>query len=883
MQKTEINQDPLLPERDAVFAQEQAHLTDTWDRLAGMEKDLEEKLGSIAEQAAAEKRDIRENLSLNFDGDAESMETYIEFEVMNHAIDHYNIERDLAAEKLGRVKRLLKAPYFAKVRLRYDPEEEPEEYYIGSAGISENALEPLVIDWRSPVAETYYNQENGRTFYHADGRRIDVDLLLRRQFELAGNRLHAFFDTQVALSDPLLIRSLTQQRTGRMQAITATIQKEQNAVVRHENVPVLLVNGIAGSGKTSVLLQRIAWLFYRQRDTLRPDEVVLMTLNPFFRRYIDQVLPDMGEQNPVSLTWGEFLSMAGVPKGLPDESRGTEREAGDGSASPSQAGTGAGKARAFSVQPGFGRSGASPVQPGSGEGRGRVDLRAASAPPCDTLLMLEERLPSFVLEPEDLRPIRQKNLQVLSRQRIAAVLAQHPGIPTGERLIQIAVDELSELAKREIRRRERDERDEDAAEGSAGEGDSSLSGGAERHAPSDAAGYAADGSRQRGQSDSSASEDNRIQSQYGGAFQAVRTCQWLDITRIGCRLLGRRRLSAAEWLYLRMLLTGQRDLRTKYVMIDEVQDYTAAQLMVLKRYFPRARFMLLGDEFQAIREGTAAFSRIHELFGRPAPGAGRNGRPSAKAPAAAGAGRARAGRQDAGAPARAGSTAVPGGAAGVTELSLTTSYRSSPEITALFAALLPPEKQILVSSVQPSGHTPVLRACKGQEAYRRALSEAVEKAMQADGLTAILCAGSRRMEKTAAMLESLFPGSGPLRESRPDGQARVLSAPAGEAAGTIPAPTGKAAGHIPAPIGEAAGTIPVLRAGSELPERGVFLITLAHAKGLEFDGVILPDADAETYPDTVLGRHRLYTALSRATRRLTALSCGAMTPLLPVQ
>ena len=101
-----------------------------------------------------------------------------------------------------------------------------------------------------------------------------------------------------------------------MQAITATIQKEQNAVVRHENVPVLLVNGIAGSGKTSVLLQRIAWLFYRQRDTLRPDEVVLMTLNPIFRRYIDQVLPDMGEMNPVSLTWSDFLSMAGVPAGL---------------------------------------------------------------------------------------------------------------------------------------------------------------------------------------------------------------------------------------------------------------------------------------------------------------------------------------------------------------------------------------------------------------------------------------------------------------------------------------------------------------------------------------------------------------------------------------
>ena len=136
-----------------IFAQEQQHLTVTYKTLQKMEKDLEERIGSIAEKAAAEKLDIRENLALNFEGDSDSMETYIEFEVMNHAIDQYNIERDSAAEKLGRVKRLLKAPYFAKVQLRYEPDEDPEEYYIGSAGISENALEPLIIDWRSPVAE----------------------------------------------------------------------------------------------------------------------------------------------------------------------------------------------------------------------------------------------------------------------------------------------------------------------------------------------------------------------------------------------------------------------------------------------------------------------------------------------------------------------------------------------------------------------------------------------------------------------------------------------------------------------------------------------------------------------------------------------------------
>ena len=430
-----------------IFAQEQQHLTMTYKTLQKMEKDLEERIGSIAEKAAAEKLDIRENLALNFEGDSDSMETYIEFEVMNHAIDQYNIERDSAAEKLGRVKRLLKAPYFAKVQLRYEPDEDPEEYYIGSAGISENALEPLIIDWRSPVAETYYNQDNGRTFYTVDGRRIDVELLLRRQFELSKDRLHAYFDTQIALEDPLLIRSLTRQRSDKMKAITATIQKEQNAVVRHENVPVLLVNGIAGSGKTSVLLQRIAWLFYRQRDTLRPDEVVLMTLNPIFRRYIDQVLPDMGEMNPVSLTWNDFLSMAGI------------------------------SGKYLSGQGGI-----------SGVSR-------------QSLMQIEEGLPRLQLEPADLRSVHQKNIQVLTPQKIAAVLSSHANIPTGERLIQIVIDELKELARQEIRRRERDEDREESED-----------------------------TGPRIQAEDRA-EENRIQSQYGGAFYAINTCQWLDITR----------------------------------------------------------------------------------------------------------------------------------------------------------------------------------------------------------------------------------------------------------------------------------------------------------------------------------------------------------------
>ena len=101
------NANPSDTDTSAVFAQEQEHLSATYGKLQEMEKDLEDRIGAIEEKAAAEKLDIRENLALNFEGDSESMETYIEDEVMNHTIDQYNMDRDTAAGKMSRVKRLL--------------------------------------------------------------------------------------------------------------------------------------------------------------------------------------------------------------------------------------------------------------------------------------------------------------------------------------------------------------------------------------------------------------------------------------------------------------------------------------------------------------------------------------------------------------------------------------------------------------------------------------------------------------------------------------------------------------------------------------------------------------------------------------------------------
>ena len=691
-------------------------MTCTHGKLRVMEKELEEKIKSISEKAAQEKKDIRSNLSLNFDSDTDAMETYIEFEAMSHSIDQYNIEQDAAKEKLARVKRLLKAPYFARVRLQFDPEEEPEDYYIGSAGVSENAYEHLVIDWRSPIAETYYNQENGRTFYMVDGRRVDVDLQLRRQYNLEEDRLYSFFDTQVAIEDPLLLQSLASRRTDKMKAITATIQKEQNAVIRSEDVPVLLVNGIAGSGKTSVLLQRIAYLFYRQRENLRPEQVYLLTINPVFRQYIDQVLPDLGEENPRTITWRDFLHIVNAPdKGAYESAR-------------------------------------------------ESDLRR-----------MESALKTLRLKEDEVCPIMQKGRCVLSRNEILRAAAELEGIEAGPRLMNILSDRLSELARIKIRRMERDE-NEQAKDDSA---DAATFNSMDPYGNQGGSRRGSDGEPDR-------KEQNRITNQYGGAFSTIHHFGFIDIEKIGCRILHKKRLTSAEWIWLKMLLTGMSDKNVRYVMIDEVQDYTAAQLMVLRRYFGRARFMMLGDEFQAIRPGTVSFGKIHELFGED-------------------------GRQ-------------------TRELPLLTSYRSSPEITNIFTGLLPREKRIFTASVQRPGTAPVVMACESGDEYRRRLRLLVNAAAADEGLTAVICANRASLEKVRQILGDKAP--------------RVIGR------------------------------------NQALPHGGMFLITLDLVKGLEFDGVILPDADRGTYPEDIMARHRLYTAVSRATKRLSILADGELTELL---
>lgn len=712
--QSEAQTDTLAPSDDPVFREEQLHLSDTYAKLQEIGRELVRKMERTRAAAAADKRSMSEELAPNFATYADAMETYADFAAMNRVIDGYNLAQDADAERLANVELLLKQPYFAKVALQFKPGQKPKELYIGTAGIADEAYRRLVVDWRSPVAEVYYNQDTGPTSYVADGRTIDVDLKLRRQFDIDEDRLNAYFDTTVVIQDSLLLASLSKRRTAQMQAITATIQKEQNQVVRHEDVPVLLVSGIAGSGKTSVLLQRIAYLFYQMRGSLDAREVFLITPNPVFRDYIAGVLPDLGERNPESLTWNEFA------RGL--------------------------------------------LPPDRGVGEANADL--------STLARIDAAVRDFEFDAFDFRDIRVRDVRLVSADSVRKLSDKLRRIPAGPHRVTLMREELH--ARLEARLAQMAGADETLDALSALSPDEQLRIFHEAIAPAD-------------EQEERALALRYLRDRYADAFAAVDNDDWLRIDRVGMRLLNADGLSPLEWLYLKMALTGLGNPDAKYVMIDEVQDYTAAQLAVLARYFRRAHFLLLGDPNQAIAPGTATFDEVRAVF------------EAARGP--------------------------------VEECRLMTSYRSTPEITELFASLLGEDERTNISAVQRADEPPAIVSCPDEAAYAAALREAVAAAHDDEGLSAVIAPWKHEAKRLQKLLGDDAP---PLADDT-----------------------------------------------ASLPAQGVVLITLKLAKGLEFDRVIVPDASERVFPaDDPLSRRRLYTTLSRATRSLVVLAHGELTPLL---
>ncbi len=206
--------------------------------------------------------------------------------------------------KYARYVKMKDSPYFAAVTFRYEDEEEEETYYIGIGDFSPRKGDvPLVCDWRAPISSLFYDYDVGKASFVAPVGKIYGDLLRKHQYKIKNGKLLYMIDSDIVINDDILQKELSMNANARLKSIVTTIQKEQNAIIRNEKDKILVIQGCAGSGKTSVALHRVAYLLYHHRKQLSAKQVLILSPNPVFSEYISHILPELGEENILEMSF----------------------------------------------------------------------------------------------------------------------------------------------------------------------------------------------------------------------------------------------------------------------------------------------------------------------------------------------------------------------------------------------------------------------------------------------------------------------------------------------------------------------------------------------------------------------------------------------------
>lgn len=239
---------------------------------------------------------------VDYKGEIDPHEMFIN----SRLLDQQQLAESVSGKQLIRLEKQKKNPYFTRVDFVYEGEQTAERIYVGPFSFSTKEQGLLIYDWRSPIASIFYDYDLGEAHFETPAGTASGEIQRKRQIKFKNGTIDYVVESDTTVFDEVLQNELRQQKGGQMSAIISTIQKEQNQVIRDSRSKDMIIQGVAGSGKTSIALHRIAFLLYHFRNRITSDQVMILSPNRTFSQFIAQVLPELGEEPVTEWTIDEF-------------------------------------------------------------------------------------------------------------------------------------------------------------------------------------------------------------------------------------------------------------------------------------------------------------------------------------------------------------------------------------------------------------------------------------------------------------------------------------------------------------------------------------------------------------------------------------------------
>lgn len=279
-------------------ADEKQHLREVQQILKTALKGIEDKIDLYSTGILETKRYIHENLAELDSAEKAANRTAI--------YDSVAFGERAVAER-EQIEKLIESPYFGRIDFTKATENQEKIFYIGMHTFKDpTTADNIIFDWRAPLSSMFYDFETGPSYYVAPIGKIEGNMTLKRQYRIRSSEMEYMIESSLNIGDEVLQKELSRNSDDKMKNIVATIQREQNAIIRNEEAKVLIIQGAAGSGKTSIALHRVAFLLYRYKKTLTSKNVMILSPNKVFSNYISNVLPELGEENMAEMGFDDI-------------------------------------------------------------------------------------------------------------------------------------------------------------------------------------------------------------------------------------------------------------------------------------------------------------------------------------------------------------------------------------------------------------------------------------------------------------------------------------------------------------------------------------------------------------------------------------------------